>query len=107
MRKDTPTSFLCNQSEERDLVPCDHCHQRFSLDSSRSTRGGSEVPGPQINLLSEDEAIPVSDTRAVVKAVGNKFKAVFGKGQENKEFENEEQKVFPTCIFFRCLASVD
>ena len=107
MTKDTPTCFLCNQTHERDLVPCDHCHQRFSLDSSRSTRGGSEVPGPQINLLSEDEAIPVSDTRAVVKAVGNKFKAVFGKGQENKEFENEEQTVFPTCIFFRCLAYVD
>ena len=90
MTKDTPTCFLCNQIHERDLVPCDRCNQRFSLDSSRSTRGGSGVPGPQINLLSEDEAIPVSDTRAVVKAVGNKFKAVFGKGMENKEFENEE-----------------
>ena len=45
------------------------------------------MPGPQVVLLSEDEAIPMSDTRAVVKAVGNKFKAVFGKG---KEFENEE-----------------
>ena len=84
MTKDTPTCFLCNKTYERDLVPCDHRHQRFSLDSSRSTRGGSEVPDPQI------KAIPVSDTRAVVKAVGNKFKAVFGKGKENKEFENGE-----------------
>ena len=90
MAKDTPTCFLCNQTHEPDLVACDHCHQRFSLDSSRSTRGGSEVPGPQVNLLSEDEAIPVSDTRAVVNAVGNKFKAVFGKGKENKESKNEE-----------------
>ena len=48
------------------------------------------MPGPQINLLSEDDAIPVSDTKAAVKAVGNKFKAVFGKGKENKVSENEE-----------------
>ena len=89
MAKDTPTCVLCNQIYEPDLLACDHCHQRFSLDSSRSTRGGSEVPGPQISLLSEDETIPMSDTRAVVNAVGHRFKAVFGKGRENKEFENE------------------
>ena len=91
--KDTPACSICNRAHnvnERDMVPCDHCHQRFSLDSSRATRGGSEVPGPKINLLSEEELFSGSDTMGVVKAVGNKFKAVFGKGRENKELETDK-----------------
>lgn len=88
--QDPPTCTLCNQGQDvkrPDVVPCDHCRQRFSLDSSRSTRGGSEVPNCNIN---EEGTFPVSNSMGVVKAVGNRFKAVFGKGKEDKGLESEQ-----------------
>lgn len=35
-------------------------------------------------LLNDKEALPMSDSKGVIQAVGSKFKAVFGKGKENK-----------------------
>ena len=32
----------------------------------------------------------MSDSKGVIQAVGNKFKAVFGKGKENKGHETEK-----------------
>ena len=81
--------YRAHDIEECDVVPSDHCHQRVSLDSSRSTRGGSEVPRPKVNLLNERGAFPLSEAKGVVKSVGNKFMAVFGKGKENKGPETE------------------
>lgn len=72
-----------------DVVPCKHYGQRFSLDSSRSTRGGSEVPIFGIHLLNEKSAYPMSDGKGVRKTVGNRFKAVFTKGKENGVLETE------------------
>ena len=89
---------LSNQAldaEECDVVACDHCRQRVSLDSSRSTRGGSEVPRPKVNLLNERGAFPLYETKGIIKSVRKKFKAVFGKGKENKGLETEN----PDCIF--------
>ena len=86
------TSALCDQGqdvEQRDPVPCDHYRQRFSLDSSRATRGGSEVPDSKINLLNEKGIFPGSDSMGVVKAVASRLKAVFGKERENKGVETE------------------
>lgn len=91
--ENSPACGLCDQAhdaEGRDVVPCNHCGQRFSLDSSRSTRGGSEVPTIRTNLLKEKGALPMSDSKGVIQAVGNKFKAVFGKGKENKGHETEK-----------------
>lgn len=88
--QDPPTCVLCDQGQDvkrPDIVPCEHCCQRFSLDSSRSTRGGSEVPNCNIN---EEGIFPVSNSMGVVKAVGNRFKAVFGKGKEDKGLESEQ-----------------
>lgn len=87
--------YRAHDAEECDVVPSDHCHQRVSLDSSRSTRGGSEVPRPMVNLLNERGAFPLSEAKGVVKSVGNKFMAVFGRGKENKGPETEN----PDCIF--------
>lgn len=42
------------------------------------------------NLLKEEEALPMSDGKGVIHAVGNKLKAVFGKGKENKGHETEK-----------------
>lgn len=88
--QNTPTCALCDQGQDvkrPDVVPCEHCRQRFSLNSSRSTRGGSEVPSCNIN---EEGTFPVSESVGVIKAVGNKFKAVFGKGKEDKGLESEQ-----------------
>ena len=65
-------------------VSCKHCDQRFSLDSSRSTRGGSEVPLLNAHSLSKEGGLSLSDGKGVIQAVGNRVKAVFGKGKENK-----------------------
>ncbi|CAF9918694.1 hypothetical protein IMSHALPRED_004378 [Imshaugia aleurites] len=84
---------LCDQAQDaegRDVVPCNHCGQRFSLDSSRSTRGGSEVPILNINHLNEKRAFPMPDSKGMVQAVGSRFKAAFGKGKENKGHEAED-----------------
>ncbi len=89
----TPACVVCDQghnTDGHDAVPCDHCGQRFSLDSSRSTRGGSEVPTLKAYLLDEKGALPISDSKGVIQAVGNKFKAVFGKGKENRGHETEK-----------------
>lgn len=91
--ENSPPCALCDQArdvEGRDIVSCTHCGQRFSLDSSRSTRGGSDVPNLKTNLLSEKGALPMLDSKGVIRAVGNKFKAVFGKGKENKRHETEK-----------------
>lgn len=81
-----PACALCDQSQDakgRSFIPCNHYGQHFSLDSSRSTRGGSEVPALKTDLLDEKGA-------GVIKTVGNRFKAVFGKGKENKGHNTEE-----------------
>ncbi|CAD6581408.1 MAG: hypothetical protein ASARMPREDX12_000453 [Alectoria sarmentosa] len=86
----SPACLLCDQSHNAEgshVVPCEQCGQRFSLDSSRSTRGGSEVPTLRTNFLDEEETLPSSDSMGVIQAVGNKFKAVFGKEKENKGHE--------------------
>ena len=85
----SPACALCetHDAEGHDVVPCNHCGQRFSLDSSRSTRGGSEVPAFKTNLRNEKGTF-MSDTK-IVQAVGSKIKAVFGKGKENKRRETE------------------
>lgn len=91
--ENSPSCSLCDQAhdaEGRGVVPCNRCGQRFSLDSSRSTRGGSEVPTMRTNLLKEEEALPMSDGKGVIHAVGNKLKAVFGKSKENKGHETEK-----------------
>ena len=70
-----------------DVIPCKHCGQGFSLDSSRSTRGGSEVP-VKVHPLNERGNFPLFDRKGVIKTVGNRFKAVFTKGKENGAFED-------------------
>ena len=71
----------------RDVVSGNHSVQHFSLDSFRSTRGGSEVP----NLTVDPQgASPMYDSKGVMKAVGSKLKAVFSKGKENLRLETEK-----------------
>lgn len=85
--ENSPACAVCDQAHDAEgleVVQCNDCGQRFSLDSSRSTRGGSEVPTLKINLLDEKGALPMSDSKGVLQAVGNKFKSVFGKGKENQ-----------------------
>lgn len=85
------SSALCDHAhdyEGRRIVHCNHCGQRFSLDSSRSTRGGSEVPNFKTDLLNKSGAL--SGSKAVIQVVENKFKAVFGKGKENAGHESED-----------------
>ena len=87
---DSPACTLCDQAhddEGRSVIHCNHCGQRFSLDSSRSTRGGSEVPTFKAGLLNEKGAL---ESKGLIQFVGNKFKAVFGKGKENNGHESEE-----------------
>ena len=81
---------LCDQAQDaegRDVASCSHCGQRFSVDSSRSTRGGSEVPILRIDSLTERATLHMPDSKGVIQAVGSKVKAVFGKGTENKKPE--------------------
>ena len=88
-----PACALCDQTREtegRDIVNCNHCGQRVSLDSSRSTRGGSDVPNLKTYLLNKKGTLPMSDNKGVRHAVGIKFKAVFWKGKENKRHEIEK-----------------
>ena len=87
--KSNSSSALCDHAhdyEGRGIVHCNHGGQRFSLDSSRSTRGGSEVPS--LDLLVESGAL--SGSKAVIQVVESKFKAVFGKGKENAVHESED-----------------
>ena len=85
-----PSSAPCNLNHDdggRDDVSCNHCGQHFSLISSRSTRGSSEVPNPKTRLVSEEAT---TDAKGIIKGVGTKFKAVFGRGKENRELKTEE-----------------
>ena len=80
-------SDQAQDAEGRDVAPCSHCGQWFSVDSSRSTRGGSEVPILKIDSLTERVVLRMPDSKGVIQAVGSKVKAVFGKGTENKKPE--------------------
>ena len=85
--ENSPPDAFCNLPHDaggRDKVPRNRCGERISLDSSRSTRGGSEVPNFKISFLNKQEGLPMSDSKKAIKAVGSKFKAVFAKGRENK-----------------------
>ena len=88
---DGPACALCGQALDAEGgagggVSCRHCGQRVSLDSSRSTRGGSEVPLLNAVSLNKGGALSLADGKGVMQAVGNRVKAVFGKGKENKVF---------------------
>ena len=86
----SPSRSLCDSvhdAQRRDVVFCNHCGQRFSLISSRSTRGGSEVPNLKIH---PQGGFPMFDSKGVMKAVGSKLKAVFSKGKENPRLETEK-----------------
>lgn len=48
------------------------------------------MPTLQINLLNEKIDFPMSDSKGMMKTVGNKFRTVFGKGKENKRHEIEK-----------------
>ena len=79
----SPACSLCNSVHDAqggDVVSCNHCGQHSSLDSSRSTRGGSEVPDLTIH---SQGASTMHDSKRVIKAVGSKLKAVLSKGKEN------------------------
>ena len=87
--KTNSSSALCEHDYEgRGIVHCNHCGQRFSMDSSRSTRGGSEVPSFKTDLLNENGA--PSGSKVVIQVVENKIKAVFGKAKENAAQESED-----------------
>lgn len=91
--KNTLADVLCNQAHDadgREFVPPNRYGHRLSLDSSRSTRGGSEVPNLGICYVKEKENPPVSDGKGVILIVGTKFKAAFGKGNQNKGVETEK-----------------
>ena len=78
------TSDSVHDTHGRDVVSANHSLQHFSLDSFRSTRGGSEVP----NVMIDPQVTPpMYDSKAVMKAVGSKLKAVFYKGKENLGLE--------------------
>ena len=87
------SSALCEQAhdyEGRDVVHCNHCGQHSSLDSSRSTRGGSEVPNFKTDILNRKGALLMPEIKDVIHVIGNKFKAVFGNGKEYVGHESEK-----------------
>ena len=91
---DGPACALCGQALDAEGgggVSCRRCDQRVSLDSSRSTRGGSEVPLLNARSLNREGGLALSDGKGVIQAVGNRVKAVFGKGKENKGHGTETQ----------------
>lgn len=102
----SPACLLCDQSHDAEgshIVPSEQRGQRFSLDSSRSTRGGSEVPSLRTNFLDEEETLACSDSKGVIQAVGNKLKAMFGKEKENKGHETVKAATYNGLSTQSCL----
>lgn len=82
-----PCAFgdVTHDVEGREIEECRHCGVYESMDSSRSTRGGSDVPAPKASRLNEKKSFSTADSFGKMHSIVAKVKRSFRGGKENVE----------------------